>query len=38
MGQVVRKAQFLTDADRALLLGGNAAKFLSLPTGSRLTG
>ncbi|WP_055715579.1 amidohydrolase family protein [Streptomyces torulosus] len=37
-GQVVRKAQFLTDADRALLLGGNAAKFLSLPTGSRLTG
>jgi aminocarboxymuconate-semialdehyde decarboxylase len=38
VGQVVRKAQFLTDADRALLLGGNAAKFLSLPTGSRLTG
>ncbi|MCX4878659.1 amidohydrolase family protein [Streptomyces sp. NBC_00847] len=38
VGQVVRKAQFLTDTDRALLPVGNAAKFLSPPTGSRLTG
>jgi aminocarboxymuconate-semialdehyde decarboxylase len=31
VGQVVRKTQFLSDTDRARLLGGNAAKFLSLP-------
>lgn len=30
-GQVVRKAQFLTEEERGLLLGGNAARFLSLP-------
>lgn len=30
VGQVVRKAQFLSGAERELLLGGNAAKFLSL--------
>jgi aminocarboxymuconate-semialdehyde decarboxylase len=31
-GQVIRTAQFLTDADRALLLGGNAATFLGGPS------
>ncbi|WIX81878.1 amidohydrolase family protein [Amycolatopsis carbonis] len=31
VGQVVRKAQFLSETERGLLLGGNAARFLSLP-------
>ncbi|MEU8632546.1 amidohydrolase family protein [Amycolatopsis sp. NPDC048633] len=31
VGQVVRKAQFLSEPARELLLGGNAARFLSLP-------
>ncbi|MCX4538238.1 amidohydrolase family protein [Streptomyces sp. NBC_01669] len=32
VGHVVRKADFLSAPDRAQLLGGNAAKFLSLPS------
>ncbi|MFE0020127.1 amidohydrolase family protein [Amycolatopsis sp. NPDC059021] len=31
VGEVVRKATFLADADRRMLLGGNAAEFLGLP-------
>ncbi|MDT0469808.1 amidohydrolase family protein [Streptomyces gibsoniae] len=31
VGEVVRRASFLSEADRARLLGGNAAEFLNLP-------